>query len=81
MTHASKDAIQHLKKSAEKVKIDNSVLKNNSVSKINECESCALSKMHRIIFKSADNAESFDKSFFRVTYDLMQLSLVFNKDE
>jgi hypothetical protein len=77
MTHASRNAIQHLKKLAEKMKISNDEL----ILKINECELCVLFKVHRVIFRSSDNAESSDKFFFRVTYDLMQLDFAFNRDE
>jgi hypothetical protein len=79
MTHASSEVIQHLKTSAEKMKITDK--SDNLVLKTHECESCALSKMHKIISRSAKNVETSDKSFFRVTYDLMQLGLVFNKNE
>jgi succinate dehydrogenase/fumarate reductase-like Fe-S protein len=52
-----------------------------NVLKINECETCALFKAHRIIFRLSDIAETFDKSFYRITYDLMQLFSVLSKDE
>jgi succinate dehydrogenase/fumarate reductase-like Fe-S protein len=99
MTHVSRDVIQHLKSSAERVKmIDNHLNKNNhsdrdshsnrdnqsdseNVSKFNECETCALFKAHRIIFRLSNIAETSDKSFYRITYDLMQLSSALSRDE
>jgi hypothetical protein len=81
MTHASSEVIQHLKTSAEEEKMKITDKSDNSVLKTHECESCALSKMHKIIFRSAENVETSDKSFFRVTYDLIQLGPAFNKNE
>jgi hypothetical protein len=99
MTHVSRDAIQHLKSSAERMKmIDSHLDRDNhsdrnshsdrdsqsdreNVSKINECETCALFKAHRIISRSSDIAETSDKSFYRITYDLMQLSSALSRDE
>jgi hypothetical protein len=105
MTHVSRDAIQHLKSSAEKIKMidshsdrnsqldrDNhldrdsysdkdSQLDRENVSKINECETCALFKSYRIISRSSNITETSDKLFYRITYDLMQLSSILSRDE
>ena len=45
LTHANHEIIQHLQPAAEKMKIIDSM-----ISKIHECETCALFKIHRIIF-------------------------------
>ena len=79
MTHASDDAIQHLKSNAERMKIAQGV--ENKIPKTNECEPCALAKMHRMISRSSDNAKSSDRPFFRITYDLMQMPPALNRDE
>lgn len=77
--HASHDAIQHLEDSAEGVKV---VDKGNSqVSKTNECETCALSKAHRIVSRKPEKSESMDRPFYRVTYDLMSFSTAMNRDQ
>ena len=82
LAHAFSEVIQHLEASAEGVKISDKDAKGNiNVPKTNECESCALSKAHRVISRSPDNAETFTKPFYRVTYDLMQLTPALNKDE
>jgi hypothetical protein len=105
MTHVSRDVIQHLKSSAEKIKMidshsdknshldrdnhsdrdshsdKNSQSNKNNVSKINERETCTLFKAHRIIFRSSDIAETSDKSFYRITYNLMQLSSALSRDK
>lgn len=46
-----------------------------------QCKPCALAKAHRIISRFSDNAEISDKSFYRIIYDLMQLTIIINKDE
>lgn len=82
--HVSKKAIQHLESSVEGVRIsDKSEVSGVVVPKTNECKTCALSKAHRIVSRSLDNAESsaITKPFYRVTYDLMQLTTALNKDE
>lgn len=77
--HASHDAIKHLETSVEGVKVVNSA--DGQVPKTNECETCALSKAHRIISRSPEKSESSDKPFHRVTYDLMQFTTAINKDQ
>ena len=77
--HASSEVIQHLEASAEGVKVSDDVAVG--VPRTNECEPCALSKTHRVVSRSHENAETSIQPFYRVTYDLMQLSPAMNKDE
>lgn len=76
--HASDEAIQHLQASAEGVKIVDS---GTPIPKTNKCQPCALAKMHRVISKNSENAESADIPFYRITYDLMQLAPALNGDQ
>ena len=80
LAHASNDAIQHLQVSAEGVKIAN-LAAAPTIPKTNEYETCALSKMHRIISSSAENAETAALPFHRIAYDLIPLNPSYNKDE
>lgn len=75
--HASHEAIKHLEAATQGVK----VLDNTRVPKTNECETCALSKSHRIISRSSEKSESSTKPFHRVTYDLMQFESSLNKHQ
>lgn len=68
--HASHDAIAHLETSAEGVKLSDG--KDRQIPKTNECQTCALSKAHRIISRSPDKSESSD---------LMQFATAVNKDQ
>ena len=77
MIHVFFETIVHLSISIEKIKITN----NQFVLKTHKCESCALSKAHRIISRLSINVETSNKLFFRVIYDLMQLFTTFNKHE
>ena len=77
--HLFHNTVAHLESSAEGVK----VLKagNSQVPKTNKCQTCALSKSHRVISCSSDKFESSDKSFHRVTYNLMSLTTAMNKNQ
>ena len=78
LAHAENEIIQNLEKSIQEIKISN----DKKTSKTNECETCALSKAHQIIFRFNQKSEfSKEKSFHRVTYDLMQLNSIMNKDQ
>ena len=77
MIHVFFEAIAHLSISIERMKI----IDNQIVFKTHECESCALSKAYKIIFRLFINVETSNKFFFRVIYNLMQLFIAFNKDE
>lgn len=79
LAHASNDAIERLETSAEGVKISDK--DTATVPQTNKCEPCALSKAHRIVSRSPDKAETSEKPFHRVTYDLMQLTVAMNKDQ
>ncbi len=51
----------------------------DDVFKTHECELYALAKVHRLVSRSFAKEETFDESFFRVTYDLMSLSKGLNE--
>ena len=80
LAHESIEVIQHLESSTRGVKISNQD-NEGKVPKTNECEPCALSKAHRLVSRSSDNAESSNAPFYRITYDLMQLNPAMKKDE
>ena len=52
-----------------------------AVSKINKCKICALAKAHKIIFRFSAKAKTSNKSFFNVTYNLIQLNAIMNKNQ
>ena len=52
-----------------------------NVPSINQCQSCAFAKTHRMISRFFDNAKISSNLFFRITFDLIQLAPVYNKDE
>lgn len=74
--HTSGEVITHLKNSVERVRVI-----QGSVSKTNECQTCALSKTHRIVSRAPDKSKTADKPFYRVTYNLMQFITAMNKDQ
>ena len=53
----------------------------HAVFKINKCEMCALTKVHKIVFRFSAKAKTSDKSFFCITYDLIQLNATMNKNQ
>lgn len=77
LAHANNEAIQHLPTAAEGVELSNS----DSIPKTNKCETCALAKAHNIISRSPDKSETSDKPFYRITYDLIDMSTAMNKDK
>ena len=77
LAHASGDAVQHLSSAAEGVEITD----KNSISLINQCESCALAKAREIISRRSDNAEFSEAPFHRISYDLIQLEPALNKNQ
>ena len=77
MTHANNEIIQHLSQAAEEMKFTN----KKTVSAINECEECALAKAHRIISRSSSKSETSNKSFYRITYDLIDMNTTMNKNQ
>lgn len=77
LAHAGNDAIQNLEAAVRGIKISGDI----TVPKTNECETCALSKAHQQISKSAEKSEYSDKPFHRVTYDLIPLNTAMNKDQ
>lgn len=69
LAHAGGDAIQRLTKAVEGVEVTDS----NKTPTTNQCEVCAHSKAHRIVSRSPFKAETSDKPFYRITYDLIEL--------
>lgn len=82
--HVSKNAIFNLSTSAEKMNIFDAInLKpfSLSISLINQCQSCAFVKTHRMISRLFDNAKISSNLFYRIIFDLMQLTSIYNKNE
>ncbi len=77
MKHAFNEAIQHLQAAAEKMIMSDVKI----MSKTHQCETCSLSKIHKIISRSSDNAEISSISVYRIIYDLMIMSSIYNKNE
>ena len=57
------------------------LINQKSVLKINKCEECAFAKAHKIVSRFLDKSETSEKSFFRITYDLIVMSTTMNKDQ
>ena len=76
LAHPSNDVIQHLDAAAEGVRIIN----QGTVPKTHECETCALSKMHRIVSRSHEKEENSPTNapFFRISYDLIAMTTAMN---
>ena len=53
----------------------------HAVFKINKCKMCVLAKAHKIVFRFSAKTKTSDKSFFRITYDLIQLNAAMNKNQ
>ena len=53
---------------------------SETISKTNKCEICVLTKAHMLISQFFAKSKTSDKSFFRITYDLIQLNTVMNKN-
>lgn len=79
LAHASHKTIAHLEDLVEEVKVTNK--NNGQVSPTNYCETCALFKAHRIIFRKSKKYKSSDKLFYWVTYNLMQFNTTLNTDQ
>ena len=52
-----------------------------SVSKINKCETCTFIKTHKIVSRSFEKSKTSKKSFFRITYDLVVMNTIMNKNQ
>lgn len=78
LAHANNEAIQHLPTAVEGVKVTNI---SEAVPTTNKCEECALSKAHRIISRSSEKSETSNKPFFRITYDLIEMTTALNRDQ
>ncbi|KAG7007910.1 hypothetical protein G7Y79_00008g025480 [Physcia stellaris] len=77
LAHANNDAIQHLQEAAEGVELTN----KDKVPLTNKCEKCALSKAHRIVSRSPEKSETSNKPFYRITYDLIDMTTALNKHQ
>ena len=75
LVHASNDAIQHLQQTVEEMKLTN----KDKMSLINKCEKCALFKAHKIVFRSHEKSETSNKPFYRIIYDLIDMTTTLNK--
>ena len=75
LAHSEREIIQNFENFVNEMKI-------TSDEKIpNKCETCALFKAHRLVFRFIEKSEFFNKFFHRIIYDLMQLIAVMNKDK
>ena len=52
-----------------------------SISKINKCEICAFIKTHKIVLRFFKKSKTSKKSFFRITYDLVVMNTIMNKNQ
>ena len=77
LAHAGNDALQHLAAAAEGVE----VVDNSKAPDMSNCETCVLLKAHRIVSRSSYKAEISSTPFFRITYDLMQMSTAMNQEQ
>ncbi len=77
LAHAGNDSVQHLADAVKGVKVTN----KDKVTKTNGCETCALSKGHRIVSRSPDIEETADEPFHRISYDLIGLQAGLNGDK
>ena len=75
LTHSKREIIQNLENFVNEMKI----ISDEQIS--NKCETCALFKAHKLIFRFIEKSEFFNKSFHRIIYDLMQLITVMNKNK
>ena len=76
--HTSAEAIEHLQTSAEGVKIAD---EGATAPKAHECETCPLSKTHRIVSRSSYKSEPSIRPFQRVSFDLMHFSVAYNSHQ
>ena len=74
MIYINPEVIQYLEAATEEIKIT----KEDSAFKIYECQSYVFIKAHQIISQSPEKEEDSDTSFYRVSYDIIQLDEVYN---
>ena len=77
LAHANNEIIQHLTTAVEEMKFTD----KKSVPKTNKCEECAFFKAHKIVSRSFEKSETSKKSFFRITYDLVAMNTIMNKNQ
>ena len=75
MKHFVTDSISKLKTATEGIKVD-----HPESATINECETCALIKVHKIIFRRPGHEETAETSFQRVEFDMIQQNTTYNED-
>jgi excinuclease UvrABC ATPase subunit len=76
LEHSRSKIIAHLAERVDEVKIDDF----ESASSINKCETCALIKTHKIVFRRIDQKKSIDHSLSRIDYDLISMNEKYNDD-
>jgi hypothetical protein len=76
LEHSRSKIIAHLAERIDEIKIDDL----ESASSINKCETCALIKTHKIVFRRIDQKESIDHSLSRINYDLISMNEKYNDD-
>lgn len=77
LAHANSEVIEHLQSNVEGI----SVTSDLSVPKTAQCQTCALSKAHKIISRSPDKEEDSQKPFFRISFDLIEMQRAYNQDK
>ena len=75
MKHLDTESISKLKTAIEGIKVD-----HLESSIINECETCALIKTHKIISRRSGHKETAEASFQRVEFDMIQQNTAYNED-
>lgn len=74
--HPSPETLRHLKNATEGAEI---VENDIPAPRTNECESCAVSKIRQIISRSPEHEFESTAPFQRITYDLMDNGISYNK--
>jgi hypothetical protein len=75
MTHAGSEAIAHLQRAVTGATV------TDQASNIINCETCSLSKAHRLILKRLNKKEPAKKSLIRSFYDLIEMIPVYNEEK
>jgi hypothetical protein len=76
LEHSRSKIIAYFAEKVNKIKVDDL----ETTSSINKCETCALIKTHKIVFRRIDQKESIDYSLNRIDYDLISMNEKYNKN-
>jgi hypothetical protein len=76
LNHSRSKIIAHLVERVDEIKIDDL----DSASSINRCETCALIKTHKIVFRRLEQKKSIDYSLSRIDYDLISMNEKYNEN-